>query len=117
MRISDWSSDVCSSDLIEADLAVRLVVDLLDHLGRRAVGRLVGLARHLLGTLDQGAETEGLRGAEAQAGALRPGLQRPEQGRGGRPGGGPLPQPASEIGSASCGVRVCQIVSIAVVAV
>src|SRR3546814_1792667 len=46
---------------IEANLAVRLVVDLLDHLGRRAVGRLVGLARHLLGTPDQGAEAEGER--------------------------------------------------------
>src|SRR3546814_6985584 len=52
MRISDWSSDVCSSDLVEeivdAELEARLVVDLIGELEivvkdvRRAVADLAG---------------------------------------------------------------------------
>src|SRR3546814_16162717 len=48
MRISDWSSDVCSSDLEEAD-AQREDGGIGDHAGRRKVvgdGREAGDARH-----------------------------------------------------------------------
>src|SRR3546814_8613325 len=48
MRISDWSSDVCSSDLEEAD-AQREDGGIGDHAGRRKVvgdGREAGAARH-----------------------------------------------------------------------
>src|SRR3546814_7334944 len=31
MRISDWSSDVCSSDLVRAGLALKLQGDVLGH--------------------------------------------------------------------------------------
>src|SRR3546814_3018817 len=53
MRISDWSSDVCSSDLGEA-LAQQAVQDFVAHL--RAEALLDDLRRHLAGaeTLDPG---------------------------------------------------------------
>src|SRR3546814_15600755 len=71
MRISDWSSDVCSSDLRG------------DRRGRRCRGQ---------------------RGDRQQ--------RRKGRGRWGRRGGG-----GGQIGRASCRGRVCQYVSISVVAV
>src|SRR3546814_4917077 len=47
MRISDWSSDVCSSDLVDRDLVVRLVA-----LGVVGVGRV----RHVAGGADGAGE-------------------------------------------------------------
>src|SRR3546814_19203019 len=38
MRISDWSSDVCSSDLLAGREEVGRHPDDVDHLGRRSVG-------------------------------------------------------------------------------
>src|SRR3546814_19855177 len=38
MRISDWSSDVCSSDLLHAQRELLLLQ--LDHVGLQLVGRL-----------------------------------------------------------------------------
>src|SRR3546814_5394121 len=56
MRISDWSSDVCSSDLIERVVAERILRPGTDrggqvrlrrpHGGRRHPGRILALGRH-----------------------------------------------------------------------
>src|SRR3546814_9420511 len=56
MRISDWSSDVCSSDLVAGHLClVAVVVD--DHRGRdEARGRRVGAEEVGLRTVLAGAE-------------------------------------------------------------
>src|SRR3546814_6189135 len=83
MRISDWSSDVCSSDLI----------------GR--AGR--GPGRREAGGAPEGPRRVGEGGADAED---APG--RVEQDRS---------MPRVEIGRASCGERVCQYVSLPVVAV
>src|SRR3546814_14967452 len=86
MRISDWSSDVCSSDLIQ----------------RRHRRRLVDLAGGFLGFLEQA----GKAGATGRAGAA------------GAFGGSRLNAAGAiyQIGRASCRERVCQYVSISVVA-
>src|SRR3546814_18681903 len=76
MRISDWSSDVCSSDLAPATV------------------RADGLTCRRLGRCGRGGLLPG-RG-------VRPGERRPGRG---------------QIGRASCRERVCQYVSISVVAV
>src|SRR3546814_3724307 len=46
MRISDWSSDVCSSDLVriallEADVALPVVRDFIENITEKAVGQNV----------------------------------------------------------------------------
>src|SRR3546814_7796496 len=46
MRISDWSSDVCSSDLPNVDGTFRLAQDSRDSIGRR-VHRVGVVAEHL----------------------------------------------------------------------
>src|SRR3546814_15692690 len=100
MRISDWSSDVCSSDLIEGP--------------RSQLPPRGGVLHRRIGTA-RGPDT-GAGGAESLAAAAQPhprgGLParrrpRPEQGQRGA---------AGEIGRASCRERVCQYVKISVVA-
>src|SRR3546814_4854977 len=59
MRISDWSSDVCSSDLADVERAVALTrhdVDVAGH--RRIVARAGGGLTHIvtLGLRDEGPE-------------------------------------------------------------
>src|SRR3546814_20737260 len=84
MRISDWSSDVFSSDLVPPT-------------GRRT-------RPHSRGDLGAALGTRAAR--------------RPPPGRAGRPGDPTrLRLPRGEIGRASCRERVCQYVSISVVAV
>src|SRR3546814_10092678 len=46
MRISDWSSDVCSSDLVAQQA--------LDRPGRRVAERADGVALDLIGHVEQG---------------------------------------------------------------
>src|SRR3546814_18985948 len=58
MRISDWSSDVCSSDLVDMLVVVAFAGD-LDRLARRALPALqalhgIGLHRERLGELGVG---------------------------------------------------------------
>src|SRR3546814_16455051 len=89
MRISDWSSDVCSSDL-EA-LGVALVVD------------RIRLERHIIVTV------EAVR--RLAAGDHHPAAVQLEAGR------AVYPLLALEIGRASWRERVCQYVWISVVAV
>src|SRR3546814_5013296 len=50
MRISDWSSDVCSSDLIE-----RLVL-LRPQVGRNRLPPLLGVVEHRIDVIDDAAE-------------------------------------------------------------
>src|SRR3546814_14542887 len=58
MRISDWSSDVCSSDLFNYCQAAALLLDLTEHLKHLVIGPLLRLLfvtknlsqfRHFLG--------------------------------------------------------------------
>src|SRR3546814_15367521 len=104
MRISDWSSDVCSSDLAE-------VLELVNGIGRLAAHEFDGiLVAEPVRTLDGVVHVPvpvvfahvGQRGADA---ALRR--------HGMRPGRKEL----GEIGRASGRERVCQYVEISVVAV
>src|SRR3546814_4679561 len=98
MRISDWSSDVCSSDLATADLFPR--VSLSGFLGFVAgrgsqigssAARAWGVAPSISwAAFDLGSVRARLRGAEADADAA---LASYEQ-----------------IGRASCRARVCQYV-------
>src|SRR3546814_12993538 len=94
MRISDWSSDVCSSDL---------------HLGRRLVERgavddRIGGGFVLHQPIVDAVLVRQRRGL-VPAGGLRKGFARAES------------MPGTEIGRASCRERVCQYVYILVVAV
>src|SRR3546814_4181118 len=52
MRISDWSSDVCSSDLVEVELAAIVVVDL--PLGIPQQGRDIVQRRRSVASLHEG---------------------------------------------------------------
>src|SRR3546814_3798990 len=82
MRISDWSSDVCSSDLIDTDL-------IGDRFGRMALGRVIAaedvieqcLAAREIGFLfEQYDARAGLDRAAALVGVDDPG-ERLEEGR------------------------------------
>src|SRR3546814_10923204 len=98
MRISDWSSDVCSSDLVEARLCQ--VGGEPRRGGDAEVGgdqQLLQLLQRLVVQLALG-EDAGDALAELGGRAGEPGLQ------------------ALEIGRASCRERVCQSVYISVVA-
>src|SRR3546814_18794314 len=96
MRISDWSSDVCSSDLVGFGDhgAVQVEIDGAHRHGARQIADQ--LAGHAL---------EGVVGDVAAGPAMRPD-QRDE-----------FMPIGHDIGRASCRERVCQYVSISVVAV
>src|SRR3546814_7805329 len=49
MRISDWSSDVCSADLVTRQLQSRLIGPLLKSLAERSNGCGIVLVGHSLG--------------------------------------------------------------------
>src|SRR3546814_16613765 len=113
MRISDWSSDVCSSDLLfGAGNRHQILLDqeraqfgkLAPRLGDGAVGRLVGV--HLLHAVGDGRP----RGI-GRAGGLERVLIALEVGL------ADAPQFVEQIGRASCRERGWQYVSISVVAV
>src|SRR3546814_16621157 len=100
MRISDWSSDVCSSDLVRdvierCDEASQLgfVVDNLDNEGTAI--------------LENAALVDVCRSAEPQ-----PGFKNRDacQARVPRAGSNDLKYPAIEHGRTSCRERVCQYV-------
>src|SRR3546814_4538762 len=110
MRISDWSSDVCSSDLIRP-----LALSLLLACGAGA--SLPAMAGTLCVLYDTETGTQGTGGADTGT----------EDDRATACGKGTVAglvataigtnAEASEIGSASCRERVCQYVDIPVVAV
>src|SRR3546814_17410619 len=96
MRISDWSSDVCSSDLGSGELSVGAVTaDLLD-------ARIVGTGQMTLaGTAQRALVTVSGAGSVAASDLVV----------------NDLTARSDEIGRASCRERVCQYVSLLVVAV
>src|SRR3546814_2702594 len=98
MRISDWSSDVCSSDLVGA------TGDLVKGALLLPVGSKIGLAAKILGCL-----ADGLVTAVAVAGGVDQRIELSLRNdlfgidMRGAPG-------HAEIGRASCRERVCQYV-------
>src|SRR3546814_13815559 len=106
MRISDWSSDVCSSDL----LLFELLLDREDRLARREAGAVADAE-------DMGVDREGLR----PEGRVHHDIRRlaPDAGQFDARvtlGGDLSAMIADQIGSASCRESVGQSVQTAVVA-
>src|SRR3546814_12045354 len=101
MRISDWSSDVCSSDLVTA---IGFVTD-------RAERALAIEANHLLGG------DAVVRGDQPIAGLLREAASAPWLAHTETVEFSSMIRVGEEIGRASCRERVCPDVLISVVAV
>src|SRR3546814_15876657 len=119
MRISDWSSDVCSSDLgCDGGGVAQRLVPHRRHVRARRRRRLVlrrppegrdpPARREHLVLGGRGRDPRPSRRARGRGGG---GAERAHRGRGAG-GAGP-----GQIGRASCRERVCQYVSISVVAV
>src|SRR3546814_15523190 len=109
MRISDWSSDVCSSDLRDGNLDRRAVGQFveLEHGGSPFSAPTPGPERQILVNADaqrpSGANGDGGLEVEVLADDLLSGLAGRLLGR--------LPNGAhAKIGRASCRERVCQYV-------
>src|SRR3546814_18671081 len=98
MRISDWSSDVCSSDLQKKQ-----------GMGSASIFWIIVMAVILLVLFSNRGGGRRFRGGRAPVVLWGPGLGGGWRGGGGFSGG--------EIGRASGRERVCQYVSISVVAV
>src|SRR3546814_10815705 len=99
MRISDWSSDVCSSDLLDDGAAVGIrpaAVDVALLAEQPGIGELRGRGGKLLGLCSH-------FGSSTGAGLCGPALSG--AGREYRPVG-----QTGELGRASCRERVCQYV-------
>src|SRR3546814_9664976 len=76
MRISDWSSDVCSSDLLAApdlvDGGAHIVVNPpARHAAQHAKGVIMGVEQHLVGLQQIGPHDEGATVAEFEVRYLR----------------------------------------------
>src|SRR3546814_11865332 len=124
MRISDWSSDVCSSDLVEGDSVLlerhhrrrhrnpALLLD-LHPVGTRAPVRAARL--DLAGKMDRAARDEQLLG---QRGLARIGVGTDREGAARRRGHwhpeNVMPALFRQIGRAWCRERVCQYVCLTV---
>src|SRR3546814_7122898 len=102
MRISDWSSDVCSSDLPRVELAQALLADadLLGHAGPEVLDVNVGF-------LDQRIELRQVRGL---FGVKRDAALVAVVGLEMRAVQAVLERQERKIGRASCRERVCQYV-------
>src|SRR3546814_13229224 len=110
MRISDWSSDVCSSDLYE----VRSAKDAFSSIPKRKIsGEMLELAEHIIktkrGSFDPAKYDD--RYEEALADLVKAKLE----GREIKPRKAPAPSNVvnllyAQIGRASCRERVCQYV-------
>src|SRR3546814_15522381 len=101
MRISDWSSDVCSSDL--QDVGRDRLAQRLDAV-RRGIA-VMSVAQRLAGGLDDMLGRLEVRLADAEVDDVPP-LGRQRRGSG---------KDLDEIARASCRDRVCQYVSSPVV--
>src|SRR3546814_16683558 len=83
MRISDWSSDVCSSDLLRALRRVRALVEIIRHAVTVEIGRAaIGVHRQALGR--SGALVARIRHAVAIV-VVRVGAELPAPASGCRP--------------------------------
>src|SRR3546814_14748371 len=102
MRISDWSSDVCSSDLVAVLLEV-LLGDVAEHAGEAALDAAVLLQ---VGGLQQGVADL----VAGDAGHLFDADHQHEARRVGGDGTQSLVDGGGEIGRASCRESVCQYV-------
>src|SRR3546814_19990118 len=121
MRISDWSSDVCSSDLVARKESAVAGGELLALLGPVVAGdsRLAATASHcrgFLGMADQmldrprdGARVGGIH-QESAAGRLHDLAPMPEVGGDNRPARRHIFEQLVQIGSATCRERVCQYI-------
>src|SRR3546814_11882858 len=109
MRISDWSSDVCSSDLISLLWGIGLQIAPLLKTGGTSASLLPNAGSHLSDYTPMQSHASRLR---AERGGVRL-PSRPD------PPSVPVLYPVErlKIGRASCRERVCQSVSISVVAV
>src|SRR3546814_15067209 len=117
MRISDWSSDVCSSDLIEArwlyrQEAVRILEE--PEIGCEGVFRADQRAQAIEDRAFGGVAAEHIVERLFDVAALPAIVARVEQGAVIAIG---MTISVLQIGRASCRERVCQFVSISVVAV
>src|SRR3546814_11964661 len=111
MRISDWSSDVCSSDLVSRHQAVAVAAQQPRRLpcapeAQRGLEALLRLREERALRRRDAGDAEG---AQHRSRALRPRLARP-------PGSSLQSLQARQIGRASCRERVCQYGEISVVA-
>src|SRR3546814_8295796 len=117
MRISDWSSDVCSSDLeyqqVQPQAKAEIVVSLVEEIavsgrqeqkgeGRRCRRYRAHRAAGAIGQGDQNDGEQDLLGGEQ--------IHDPAQLRQGVVGGDVRLYVVVEIGRASCRARVCQYV-------
>src|SRR3546814_21073655 len=114
MRISDWSSDVCSSDLLGA-LGLRLPADLPVRQGRLTAER--GMARALLNRIfrRRAAQPDSADDAAVEALTTALSLRRTDRARAELQAD--FEALRRQIGRASCRERVCEYVSISVGAV
>src|SRR3546814_20564028 len=107
MRISDWSSDVCSSDLLGGIDPAGLLVGIDDHVA------LAGLDRHRDDLVPEAAVGDGLLGAVGALGGISVDVLAAEAvlgaGRVAEYAHG-LAVVGIEFGRASCRERVCQYV-------
>src|SRR3546814_19362733 len=115
MRISDWSSDVCSSDLLKKALSdgeAALSGKQADEKQRLHAKKAVKAATTKLARLEKG-----LAKAPGTIAYARKRLDKPATEMATTPGPARDAHIPPEIGRASCRERVCQYVSISVVAV
>src|SRR3546814_14526610 len=111
MRISDWSSDVCSSDLVEYPVAgadVGLQLEFLDVLQQRAADAVHDAFRHP-GRARREHDVE--RVVERHPGEAQ-GRRRGVAEIAGPEGGAGDRRAVGQIGRASCRVSVCQYLEI-----
>src|SRR3546814_17418666 len=106
MRISDWSSDVCSSDLVQEALAAVVVDQQLADRLLHAVGVLRGELLAVVHHLRQLAAIGGAGTGEHELRAVAVAARDFQDGA----GGVQVDPNAEEIGRASWRERVCQYV-------
>src|SRR3546814_16868539 len=114
MRISDWSSDVCSSDLLPASPGTRCQLD--DQIAGLLPAEVtsLGLPPTIVGgVVDALSAVMSLTGLDAVAASLTPALEcsiAEPPGATAAPPPAPAPPTAPQIRSASCRERECQYV-------
>src|SRR3546814_6816840 len=97
MRISYWSSDVCSSDLVDASLSQAVLDEWATRCSSHGIRNPAGC---LFGIIQRAIHGEFNAWAKKDApSAYAPPNERPP----------PAPPPSQQIGRASCRERVCRV--------